>query len=925
MRRVLLIAILALPGALLRAQPAARVDIYTPSPMVFVGDELRLAVAARTAAEQIVQNAPFTYTSSNAAILQVDARGTVRALRPGQANITVRSGNLQSIVEIMAAPKRIAVEPGDRELVVGERLQFSATAYDVNDNPIPNVAFAWSVTGANGNQINAATIASNGLLSTNGVAQVTVRANLNFASRADRIPPQLIGTTRVNVRPRIDYRVSRLAGTEDVRSAYKMRRVLANIAGNDKGQFVFRASLDGLSTCVVLYEPTGFRCIASAGEPRPLGGNIITPFGQPSINNRGDVLFAASGVGLMLVTPGGTTYPIQDGAYFGDYVLAGNFTVAKKSLNDYGDIVFAFNYRRTSDNVTLRALARLFEGEPEFIWSSDQPLPGLTGATVPNLEDWGIDKNGNVYFQAATNTGRAIFRAERSQPLRRLVGQGDANEGSTINQISGLQVAEDGSIGFLLTRQNGTVAIGRVRSGATAVETLRSTGNPTNPLAINAASGILFRGDSGQGYGLYLWQGATANLVVPRRTTPSGEAVTAFNAATLGAGGEVIAQAATAAREFVLFPARDGAATLLETGGDLAVSGRLHVPVGGAIVPGEKGGAMPRLRLGDVRSAYEIDASGKFVPKLVDLDMLPDNARFFGDGASFEDANGNLMFVVNNTIFRQSPSGIEMVLRNQVVSDDNQRLAFSTGIRPAINPAGAMALVAQTQTGERRIYARTPTGQLQVIGVVNATRVAGGAGEVITVVRSLAIDNLGRIMAQFDVRDGANGLYLWSGREWVPVAIPLATSLGPDQQIRSLVRGPLAGGNKFYLIANIGTAAQTVPTVLEFAIDHWTPILTTGDALPQGGSIATFGVFDVNDRGEVAVVVNGNTGGSSGLMLRSPEGNLRLVHQLIRPTAPDGDYLASFSEVDLRADGRVFFGSMTIKDAYTIFVADAAR
>lgn len=468
-------AVCSLP---LCAQQAVRVDIYTPSAMVMVGEELRLAVAARTSAEEIVQNAPFTFTSSNAAILQVDARGAVRAMRPGQANITVRSGNLQSIVEIWAAPKRIGVEPSDRELFPGDRVQYTATAYDANDNAIPNVTFTWSVTGANGGQINAATIASNGLLTASGVAQVTVRANLNYAARADRIPPQLIGTARVNVRPRNDYRVTRLASTEDVRSGYKMKRILANIAGNDNGQLAFRASLDGISTCVVLYDKGEFRCIASAGEPRPLGGNIITPFGQAAINNRGDVLFGASGIGLMLVDKDGVArYPLQDGAYFGDYVMAGGFTVAKKSLNDYGDILFAFNYRRTSDNITLRGLARLFEGEPEFVWSSDQPLVGLTG--VPNLEDWGIDRNGRSYFQAATATGRAIYRKEGLEPARKLVAQGDASEGSTITQLSGLQVAEDGTIAFLIVRQNGSVAIGRIAAGSTTIETLRSTGNPT--------------------------------------------------------------------------------------------------------------------------------------------------------------------------------------------------------------------------------------------------------------------------------------------------------------------------------------------------------------------------------------------------------------------------------------------------------------
>ena len=905
----------------------ARVDVYTPSAIVIVGDEVRLAVAARNAQEQILLDSPLTFTSSQPSILAVDSRGIVRALRPGQANLVVRSGNQQATVELLAAPKRISVDPPAREIFVGERIQFTATAFDINDKAIPSVAFAWTVTGANGGQINAATIGANtGLLVTNGVSELTVRANINFVSRPDRFPPQFTGVARVSVKPPVDYRISRLLSTDDVREHYQMRRLLANVTGNDRGQLVFRASLDGISSCVVLYDPaapSAFRCAASAGLPRPLGGNIVTPFGQPAINNRGEVLVAASGIGLLLIDgEGHATYPVQDGAYFGDYVLSGGFSVSKKSLNDYGEIAFAFNFRSTAGNAgTLRSLARLTQGEPEFVWTSDQALAGLTGAVT--LEDWGIDRDGVVYFQASAPGGRALYRADRFQAPRRLIGLGDANEGSPITTIGSLQVAENGVLGFVVSRQNGTLAIGRMAAGSAAVETIRSTGNPSGPLAISSNGVILFRGDAGSGYGLYRWDGAQAALVLARGNTPDGESVTAFNAGVIDASGRVIAQAATAAREFVLFPASGGAATLLRTEGSIDVTARVHLPVGSALIPGERPGNL-RVRLGDVRSAYEVDRAS-LVPKLVDLDGLPDGGRFLGDGASFEEPGGDLMFVVNNTIFRQTGAGMEMVLRNQLVSEDNQRLSFSTGIRPAINRQGALAVVAATQTGQRRIYLRpSPGAALQSLAVLNSTR-AGAGGDIITGVRALAIDNAGRVMAQLDVRNTPTGLYLWSGNEWTPVALPQATMV-TAVPLREIVRAPLASANRFYAVFNLGEPGQAVlPVLAEFASDRWTPLVTSGDALPQGGSVAGFGAFDVNERGEIAVAINGNTLGSSGLLLRTVDGNLRLVHQLNRPAGSTGEYLTGNFEVDLRGDGRIFFGSMTISDAYAIFSAEPMK
>ena len=40
-------ALLALAGAAIASAQIARVDVYTPSPMVIVGEEVRLAAAAR--------------------------------------------------------------------------------------------------------------------------------------------------------------------------------------------------------------------------------------------------------------------------------------------------------------------------------------------------------------------------------------------------------------------------------------------------------------------------------------------------------------------------------------------------------------------------------------------------------------------------------------------------------------------------------------------------------------------------------------------------------------------------------------------------------------------------------------------------------------------------------------------------------------
>ncbi|MGH9660338.1 MAG: Ig-like domain-containing protein, partial [Bryobacteraceae bacterium] len=190
-----------------------RVDVSAPEPVIIAGEQMRLSAVMRNALGEPVLNTTFVWSSSNAQMLSVDGFGMATARRPGQVNVAAVSGTLRGQMEIQIVPLRVEVTPANAELYVGDRLAFTATAYDANQQPIDNVAYQWQVTGANGGQINAAAINASGVLTANGVARVTVRANINYNNRGGKLQAQAIG-----------FAVARI----DARRGYRRRRLLAS-------------------------------------------------------------------------------------------------------------------------------------------------------------------------------------------------------------------------------------------------------------------------------------------------------------------------------------------------------------------------------------------------------------------------------------------------------------------------------------------------------------------------------------------------------------------------------------------------------------------------------------------------------------------------------------------------------------------------
>lgn len=94
-----------------------------------------------------VRGVSFAFSSSAIDVATVDAKGVVRALRPGAAVITAAVGSKRATMEVrVRAPVHsISIEPNPVEMETGDSVQLTAIAYDENGNRIEGQRFEWSV------------------------------------------------------------------------------------------------------------------------------------------------------------------------------------------------------------------------------------------------------------------------------------------------------------------------------------------------------------------------------------------------------------------------------------------------------------------------------------------------------------------------------------------------------------------------------------------------------------------------------------------------------------------------------------------------------------------------------------------------------------------------------------------------------------
>ena len=112
--------------------------------------------------------------------MTVDNRGLATAVGLGVSTISATISGFRTTLIMQVVPARLSVVAPREKIFVGEEMQLDAIAFDVNDVPIPNVAFRWDLSGANGGITRAASISSGGLMRAVANALITAKATVVY-------------------------------------------------------------------------------------------------------------------------------------------------------------------------------------------------------------------------------------------------------------------------------------------------------------------------------------------------------------------------------------------------------------------------------------------------------------------------------------------------------------------------------------------------------------------------------------------------------------------------------------------------------------------------------------------------------------------------------------------------------------------------
>ncbi len=892
-----------------RAQgPARAVYVTSPRPRIISGETVRLAALARDQNGAARPSDAFTWRSSNTALATVDNSGMVTARGLGLVDIFATTAGLSGQTRLQILPLRIDVYPSAAELFLGDRLQYSAVAVDVNEGAIPNVTWQWQLTGANGGGTQAATITPNGVLSARAVALVTVRAVIPYGGIVSQFVPSFVGLARLEIKPRNDFRLTRLLSTADVRHSFQLRPILGRAAAtNDLGQVALVGSLDGLSTALLLWENGRFEILATGGSPGPVAGGLLNDFSDPALNNRGQVLTRASAQGpggLLLASRAGSSYLAVDGEAAGGVEGLGGFFTTPNSLNDNGDVVYSASFRLPGLATGRSGLFRQLAGAaPQRIATSGDEFPGLGVANVDNNR-FGIDRDGVVWFAASSGPNMAIYRQERFLAPERVLATGSPIADSTLRSIGRLAVSATGEVAFVASLANNNNVVVRLSGGQVQTTTTRF---PSDVISV-APSGVVFYGDAGRGSGLYRWTTAGVTPVLMQgRLGPNDEPIQQFYSAAINTRGDIVTQLRTSNVDLLV--ARPGTASplLFQSGARIDSTANIQV-FNGSLVRGP-GSGPPYLLLGSPSSLFQLDSRG-LLPRLVLGDRLPDGTTLSNIGGRYENGANDLFFDASGISRRLSADRVDNVVLGNFRADDGTFV--NRGNVQAVNDRGALVWQAGTNLKHTRVYLSSGGRDTLLFfeGPEARWQSPSPAGGGINNHNEMVLDDTGRVLAILRVLGGPSGVFLWENGRWRP------TALFDRTPIRGLVVNNayslLAVGDRFYAIFNLRAGGSALA---EFRDTDWTWITGLNDDSPNGNTINNVNAFDVNRRGDIAVALNGG----QMLALRSG-GNTRLVHFYV--DAPEGVDFFSVQQVELREDGRIFFGGINLLDQYVIYLAE---
>jgi len=138
--------------ATIAVRPAAvtRVEIVPLGRPLVVGGSVRLAATPRTAEDVPRASAAVSWSSSDPAVVAVDAAGLATGVAPGRATVRASSEGATGELPIEVVANRVlrlAIEPATSEARTGDVVRFAARATDEQGATVADPFVQWSVSG----------------------------------------------------------------------------------------------------------------------------------------------------------------------------------------------------------------------------------------------------------------------------------------------------------------------------------------------------------------------------------------------------------------------------------------------------------------------------------------------------------------------------------------------------------------------------------------------------------------------------------------------------------------------------------------------------------------------------------------------------------------------------------------------------------
>jgi hypothetical protein len=897
-----------------QGQNPTSVILSAPKVHLVSGEEVQLLALARERSGLPVLSSNFTWSSSDPEIIAVSSTGLATARKLGRVNVEVRLGGLRHSIQMQSLPKRLEISPRNPEIFVGDQVQFTATALDINDNAIPNPPVEWQIA-FQGPDNASASISSSGMLQ----ARVAGRTILQALIRYNTGPPlvgEFIATLEIDIKARTAYRLTRLLSSDDVRSSVHLRPVHTPFAFNENGQIAFVNPLDGVSSALLLYDGGRFDVLATAGMPGPFSsfrGTGLGNFSNPAMNNRGEVLTLVNvefgGSALAIATREGLNYALFDGQPGAGFARLCCYNIGFRSMNDNGEIVFNAGWQADNQQ-SGNGLFRLSAGALRAVATTRDGLPGLTG--IFHFREFGIDKNGVVYFIAASNddnSKQALYRADPLGTPVKIVATGEDFAGVRVHSLGNLVVSSGTAMAFFagVDRAPGRGVRYLAAGGAPQILNLDQVGRFYD---INDSGAVLMDANAGGGWGLHRWLGNAVTPLALWGRLFGDSPLWQTHDAHINARGEVVVAAATWDNDLVV--ARLGSSATAVPTKLFAGYQRLDVTVNlmlqGLVTGASTGPGM--LLLGNPPSVFSWDGSG-WVPRILAGDRLPGIGWYTG-AALGRHPDGDLYFggFGNYPLARTTASGFEPLLPANTQLADGPYLNGVDWWGLQVNSKGQVAFRGWTSEGSRFMLA--DGGRVRSLPMTAAASPLGRAFDV----RRWELNDLGEVVTPVDPDDGLNlrALFLFANDRWQLLARQTQTAI-LGKTLSGLSDEVVAGANSFYFSMSLSNQQY----LLKYEGGVWTILASEGDTAPNGGRIRNFGNISANRRGDLAF--QADIQGVGAIILRLADGTMRLVAvdtEVIADAAPP----LSFNQLDLRDDRTLYFTASDSLGRAFVFLAE---